>query len=54
MKLKNNNKGSAVQNVSGNRLFETLKRLRGKSKPVLDFDDITNEIEIARGKRYVK
>lgn len=44
----------AIQDVSKNGFAEVLKKLRSKSKTVPTFEEITNEVELVRLKRYAK
>ncbi|MGN8059164.1 hypothetical protein ACTJKN_22950 [Pedobacter sp. 22163] len=44
----------AIQDVSKNGFAEVLKKLRAKSQTIPTFEDITNEVELVRSKRYAK
>ncbi len=42
----------SIQDVSKNGFAGVLKKLRSKSKTVPTFEEITNEVELVRSKRY--
>jgi len=44
----------AIQDTSKNGFASVLKRLRSKAKSAPTFDEITNEVELIRSKRYEK
>lgn len=44
----------AIQDISENGFANVLKKLRSKAKSVPTFDEITNEVELVRSKRYAK
>jgi hypothetical protein len=44
----------SIQDVSKNSFASVLKRLRSKAKSSPTFDEITNEVELERSKRYAK
>ncbi|GAA4196591.1 hypothetical protein GCM10022289_02620 [Pedobacter jeongneungensis] len=44
----------SIQDVSKNGFVEVLKKLRAKSKTVPTFEEITNEVELVRSKRYAE
>ncbi len=44
----------AIQDNSKNGFASVLKKLRLKTKSVPTFDEITNEVELVRTKRYAK
>ncbi|MFD2286109.1 hypothetical protein GJU39_02085 [Pedobacter petrophilus] len=44
----------AIQDTSKNGFADILKKLRSKSKSVPTIEEITNEVEIVRFKRYAK
>jgi hypothetical protein len=44
----------AIQDTSKNGFASVLKKLRLKAKSAPTFDEITNEVELVRGKRYAK
>lgn len=44
----------AIQDISENGFASVLKKLRTKAKSVPTFDEITNEVELVRSKRYAK
>lgn len=44
----------SIQDVSKSGFAEVLKKLRAKSKTVPTFEEITNEVELVRSKRYVR
>lgn len=44
----------AIQDVSKNGFAEVLKKLRAKSQTIPTFEEITNEVELVRAKRYAK
>ncbi|MGN7986594.1 hypothetical protein ACTJKC_04590 [Pedobacter sp. 22226] len=44
----------SIQDVSKNGFAEVLKKLRAKSKTVPTFEEITNEVELVRSKRYAE
>ena len=44
----------AIQDTSKNGFASVLKRLRSQAKSAPTFDEITNEVELIRSKRYEK
>jgi hypothetical protein len=44
----------AIQDVSKNGFAEVLKKLRSKSKTIPTLEEITNEVELVRSRRYAK
>lgn len=42
----------SIQDTSKNSFVSVLKKLRSKSKSALTFDEITNEVELVRSRRY--
>ncbi|HOZ96435.1 MAG TPA: hypothetical protein PLS07_04715 [Niabella sp.] len=44
----------AIQDTSKNGFASVLKKLRSKAKSAPTFDEITNEVELVRSKRYAK
>jgi hypothetical protein len=44
----------AIQDTSKNGFASVLKKLRAKAKSAPTFDEITNEVELVRSKRYAK
>ncbi len=44
----------SIQDVSKSGFAEVLKKLRAKSKTVPTFEEITNEVELVRSKRYAR
>lgn len=44
----------AIQDTSKNGFASVLKKLRSKAKSAPTFDEITNEVELIRSKRYEK
>ncbi len=44
----------AIQDTSKNGFAAVLKKLRSKAKAAPAFDEITNEVELVRSKRYAK
>lgn len=44
----------AIHDTSKNGFASALKKLRSKAKLVPTFDEITNEVESVRKKRYAK
>jgi len=44
----------AIQDISENGFAKVLKKLRSKAKSAPTFDEITNEVELVRSKRYAK
>lgn len=44
----------AIRDTSKNGFATVLKKLRSKAKSAPTFDEITNEVELVRSKRYVK
>lgn len=44
----------AIQDTSENGFAKVLKKLRSKAKSAPTFDEITNEVELVRSKRYAK
>lgn len=44
----------AIQDTSKNGFAIVLKKLRSKAKSAPTFDEITNEVELVRSKRYAK
>lgn len=44
----------AIQDTSKNGFANVLKKLRSKAKSAPTFDEITNEVELVRSKRYAK
>lgn len=44
----------AIHDTSKTGFASVLKKLRSKAKSVPTFDEITNEIELVRSKRYAK
>ena len=44
----------AIQDTSKNGFEGILRKLRAKSKSAPSLEEITNEVEVVRGKRYEK
>lgn len=44
----------AIQNTSKNGFASVLKKLRSKAKLAPTLEEITNEVELVRNKRYAK
>jgi hypothetical protein len=44
----------AIQDTSKNGFEIVLKKLRSKAPSAPSFEDITNEVELVRSKRYAK
>ena len=44
----------AIRNTSKNGFATVLKKLRSKSKSAPTLDEITEEVELVRAKRYAK
>ena len=44
----------AIKDTSKNGFASVLKKLRSKAKSAPTFDEITNEVELVRSKRYAK
>ena len=44
----------AIQDNSKNGFATVLKKLRSKAKSAPSFEEITNEVELVRSKRYAK
>ena len=44
----------AIQDNSKNGFATVLKKLRSKAKSAPTFEEITNEVELVRSKRYAK
>ena len=44
----------AIRDTSKNGFAAVLKKLRSKAKQAPTFDEITNEVELVRSKRYAK
>ena len=44
----------AIQDTSKNGFATVLKKLRSKAKSAPTLDEITNEVELVRSKRYAK
>lgn len=44
----------AIQDTSNNGFSSTLKKLRSKAKSAPTLEEITNEVELVRSRRYVK
>lgn len=44
----------AIKDTSKNGFTSVLKKLRSKAKLAPTFDEITNEVELVRSKRYAK
>lgn len=44
----------SIQDTSKNSFVSVLKKLRSKSKSAPTFDEITNEVELVRSRRYEK
>ena len=44
----------AIRETSKNGFATVLKKLRSKAKSAPTFDEITNEVELVRSKRYAK
>jgi hypothetical protein len=44
----------AIQNTSKNGFASVLKKLRSKAKSAPTLEEITNEVELVRSKRYAK
>jgi hypothetical protein len=44
----------AIQDTSKNGFASVLKKLRSKAKSAPTFEEITNEVELLRSKRYAK
>jgi hypothetical protein len=44
----------AIQDTSKNGFEDILRKLRSKSKSAPSLDEITNEVELVRSKRYEK
>jgi hypothetical protein len=44
----------AIQNTSKNGFASVLKKLRSKAKLAPTLEEITNEVELVRSKRYAK
>lgn len=44
----------SIQDNSKNGFAKVLKKLRSKAKSAPSFDEITNEVELVRKKRYAK
>ena len=44
----------AIQDTSKNGFAGVLKKLRSKAKSAPTLDEITNEVELVRSKRYAK
>lgn len=43
-----------IQDISKNGFAVVLKKLRSKAKSAPSFEEITNEVELVRKKRYAK
>lgn len=44
----------AIHDTSKNGFATVLKKIRSKAKSAPTFDEITNEVELVRSKRYAK
>lgn len=44
----------AIHDTSKNSFVSVLKKLRSKAKSAPTFDEITDEVELIRSKRYAK
>jgi len=44
----------SIQDYSKNNFTAVLNKLRAKAKPSLSLDEITQEVELVRTKRYAK